>query len=387
MPMDASRRNLISISFSQFGTAFSSNFIMVFFPFYILKVSPYPLEYTLLWTGAIMGSTSICSAFTSPFWGSLTHRFSPKVLYLRALFVNFASFFLMGFTTDLRLLFLLRVCNGLASGSSTIGLIITSSSSPKEKLSSNIGLFQSSMTLGQLIGPLLGSLGAATLGYRGAFVAASAVVLLSFVFCFFYVTKIPTLPKKQTSSKRIPVDRQIIIDMMLCFMATIQITFLPSVLPRVLEGFQYEHAAALKLAGVIVMLHTATAMIGIYAWSRLARRIGLHGMITFLFLVAILLQSAFTLSRGVVDFTVLRMLQTGFIAATFSIVVSIFAGESRGGLIGLLNSSRYAGNALGPMLATSVLAFTNLSFLYLFMSGMTLLAFLSFRAFFRSSAV
>jgi MFS transporter, DHA1 family, multidrug resistance protein len=383
--MDASRKNVISVSFSQFGNAFSSNFVQIFFPFYILKISPYPVQYTLLWTGAIMGAASLCAAMTSPFWGSLAHRFSPKLLYLRSLMVNVVSFFLMGFTTDLHLLFILRVIQGLAAGTSTIGLIIISASSTKERISSDIGLFQSSITLGQLIGPLLGSIAAVTFGYRGAFIAASCVVFSSFIFGYLYVLNVPPLPKKERSSGKATLDKRILIGGFLCFTAMVQMGFLPSVLPNVFETFQYEHATALKLAGTVVLCYTVTAMIGTYVWSLLSRRIGIYRMITILFVLGILLQSMLAFSRGVIDFTIIRMLQTGFVAATFPLVISIFASGSKGSTIGFLNATRFAGNALGPMLATSILAYTNLTTVYFFISGITLLAFLGFRAFFKSS--
>jgi hypothetical protein len=44
-----SHRNLIFISFSQFGAASSFNFLNVFLPFYIFNISPYSFEETLLW--------------------------------------------------------------------------------------------------------------------------------------------------------------------------------------------------------------------------------------------------------------------------------------------------------------------------------------------------
>jgi hypothetical protein len=39
-----------------------------------------------------------------------------------------------------------------------------------------------------------------------------------------------------------------------------------------------------------------------------------------------------------------------------------------------LNSSRFAGNALGPMIGTAVLAFSNLNWLYISIGGLGLLA-------------
>lgn len=369
--------------FSQFGSAFSGNFVQVFLPFYILKVSPYPVKQTLIWIGLIMGSTSLCASVTSTFWGTLTHRFSPKLLYLRAFLVNTLALLLMGFTTDLYLLLLLRVLQGFSAGTSTIGLIIVSSISSKERLSSDIGLFQSSITLGQLIGPLLGSLGVVFLGYRWAFVSASIILFSSFLFCYLFVPNVERLSRKGKSSIGITIDSRILIAWITCCMASIQLTFLPSILPNVFERFHIERTVALKSAGTVVMLYTATAMIGTYFWSRISKRYGLIRMITFLFVGGILTQMLLALVNEMVGFTLIRMIQTGMIAATFPLVISIFAAGSEGGIIGFLNSARFAGNALGPIIATSILAWSNLSFLFFFVAALTFLVVLLFKIFFR----
>jgi MFS family permease len=159
--------------------------------------------------------------------------------------------------------------------------------------------------------------------------------------------------------------------------------FLPSVLPRVFEGFRVEQSLALKLAGLVVMFYTATAMIGTYLWSWLSRRWGVRRTILFLFISAILLQSMLALSSGIVDFMIIRMIQTGMVAATIPLVISLFVNEPKGSTIGFLNSARFTGNALGPIIATSILAFSNLTILYLVISGLTLIAILSFRRSFK----
>jgi MFS family permease len=376
--MEVSSRNLYSVSFSQFGNALSNNFVKIFLPFYVLKISPYSPQQTLLWIGAIMGAPSLCAALTSTFWGSLTHRYSPKWLYLRTLLVNTIGCFLMGFTTNLSLLLVLRILQGLMTGSSTIGLIIVSSTSSRERVSADIGFFQASLTCGQLVGPLLGSLAAGAFGYKGAFFSASAVLFLSVVFCVFYVTDIQKLPPRDAASRSRTVDKRVMVSWMLCFAVMLQLMFLPSVLPKVFEHFRVEEALALKWAGVVVMLYTATSMVGTYLLSLWSRRAGIYRLIIFLASAGILLQAMFVWCQGVVDFTIIRMIQTGLVAGIYPLTMSIFAKESKGDVIGFLNSARFAGNALGPMIATTLLAFSNLPTLYLFISLITLSALLGF---------
>lgn len=381
--MEASRRQLIFLCFSQFGVAFSFNFVNIFIPFFVLKISPHSPAQTLLWTGAIIGSTSIVTALTSTFWGTLTHHFRPKSLYLKGILLHSLLFFLMGFTTDLHLLLLLRIFQGFVGGTSTIGLIIVSSSSPKEKVSSYLGIYQSSMTMGQLLGPPLGSLAAALFGFKGAFISASLVLFASMVFCIFYVTDVPALPKKEESALRLSLNKRLLVGWLLCFISQLQLMFLPSVLPNVFEKFQIARPVALKLAGTVVMIYTTTAMIGTYLWSWVSRRYGLYRMILFLLSLGALFQALLIFSRGIVDFTIIRMVQAGLVAVVLPLAISLFVSDLRGSTIGFLNSARFTGNALGPVIATSILAVSDLTTLFLVISGITFVALLSFKIVFR----
>jgi DHA1 family multidrug resistance protein-like MFS transporter len=370
---------------TQFGATFSYNFVQIFFPFFIMKISPYPVQYTLLWSGVILGSSNLCAAITSPFWGSLTHRFSPKMLYLRAVLSNLVTFLVMAFTTDLYVILFVNILQGLTGGISTIGLIIVSSSSRQEDIPSHISLYQSVMTLGQLTGPPIGSLAAVALGYRGAFLACSAILLGSMLYCYLYVKEVPCLPGREPGSRRTGLDKPIVMGWVLCFMAMIHLSFLPSILPQVFHHLNVDRAVALKLAGTVVMCYTAAAMVGTYLFGGLSKRTGLRKLITTLLVVGVLSQGALVLSRGVLDFTLIRMIQTGAMAALVPLVVSIFARESRGGVIGFLNSARFTGNAIGPMFATSVLAVSSIPVLYLSISLLTLLALLGVKFVFKTA--
>jgi DHA1 family multidrug resistance protein-like MFS transporter len=235
------------------------------------------------------------------------------------------------------------------------------------------------MTLGQLVGPPLGSLGAVVLGFKGSFVGASIILFASFIFCHLFVADVARLPKQEKAHRGTAIDKRVLIAWALTFTAQVQLMFLPSVLPKVFEGFDIEPTVALKLAGTVVMLYTATAMVGTYLWGWLSRRFGLYKIITLLFVLGMIFQSLLALSRGVVEFTIIRMAQTAMVAATFPLIISVFVREPKGSVIGFLNSARFTGNAMGPIIATTLLAFSNLPVLYLFISAITLLAFIAFK--------
>jgi MFS family permease len=127
------------------------------------------------------------------------------------------------------------------------------------------------------------------------------------------------------------------------------------------------------------MFYTAAAAIGTFAWPRLSKRIGLFRLITWLLVIGCVCQALLSFTHGVIDFTVIRMLQTGFIAAVLPLVIAIFASQQRGTLMGFLNASRFAGQAAGPMIATSMLAFSGTANLYLLISFLTVSSLIAFR--------
>jgi hypothetical protein len=81
------------------------------------------------------------------------------------------------------------------------------------------------------------------------------------------------------------------------------------------------------------------------------------------------------------------MIQTGLIAVTIPLIFSLFLSEPKGGTIGFLNSARFTGVALGPIIATSILAFSSLEVLYLSISALSLLALIGFKFFFKQPPV
>jgi len=367
-------RNVLFISLSQFGIAFSFNFVMVFLPFFVHDISLYSSQETLIWVGFILGAPSFAAALASTFWGSLTSRLSPKNLFIGGLLSHTVIILLMGFISNLPVLLALRIVQGILGGISTVGLIIVSGSSSSEWVSRDIGLYQNSMTLGQLIGPPIGALAATTLGYRGAFISASALVLVTVVFCFFYVQELPGESRETAAPAEHVMNRKTFIGWGICFAATVQLMFLPSVLPNVFRGFHIEEIMALKSAGMVVMLYTATAMVGTFLLCRLAARITSHRLIITVGILGTILQFLLALNSGFTSFVAIRMLQTAMIAAVIPLVFSTFTSDLDGRVIGFLNSSRFAGNALGPMIGTAVLAFSSLNWLYFTIGSMGILS-------------
>ena len=304
-----------------------------------------------------------------------------RSIYLGGLLFNVITVLLMAFTQNVFLLLIIRIFQGIGGGISTIGLIITAVSSSAENRAYHLGIFQSCMSAGQLLGPFLGTFAVAAFGYQGAFVSASIMLFISLVCCYVAVTDIPILPPSEDGSIRSLLDKRVIAGWTLCVAATIHLMFVPAILPNIFQHYGLGQDVALRWAGTVVMLYTATAMIGTYVWSWSSRRIGVRKIILFLAHLAIVLQLLLVFAGGMTHFTALVMLLTGMAAAILPLTMSLLATGQKGSIIGFLNSARFVGNAVGPMLATSVLAFSSLPVLYLLISAITFISLFGFRRF------
>ncbi len=361
---------------SQFVTAFSWTYVYVFLPFYIQQISPYDRETTLLWIGWILGITGAASTVFAPIWGWMAARISPKRLYEAGMLSQAAIMALMATTDSLPVLLLLRFLIGCIGGLSTTGLIIISASSARETLTGNVGLLQAALTSGQIVGPIAGAISAELLGYRVTFVVGSLLILVAFANVRLFLDPIPTF-RPQVSHRR-PWYTGLIPGWLLCFAATIQIVFLPSVLPEILAGLRVAQAHAIRVAGLIVFAYGATAVLGSYWLSRLAGRKGRRVTLIWAACGASALQVLLGASESVASFGLIRMLQVGLVAGVVPVVFAEVATSAHGAAIGFMNTSRFAANAVGPLIATVAFAHASPPTLYLGLSAFTLVCLLLF---------
>lgn len=357
------RRDFVVVSTTQFFLAFALNFMLVFLPFYVHRISTLEEAATLRWIGLIMGAAPAMATFGSAFWGRLTDRFSPKGLFERGMLSHAILVILMGFTTDLRVLFAIRVVQGFFGGISTIGLIIVAASSTEDELAQRMGVYQSALTLGQIFAPPLGAMAAAAFGFRGAFLASGLMLFVVCLFCQLALSRIPPRPKPSVA-EAIP-RRQIWLAWLVSLVGTMHIIFLPSVLPTILRGFEVPEPRGLVTAGTIVFAYGIAAVAGSYGFSRLAGRIPAARLVLATALGASICQVVLYFGMGTVAFTLIRMLQTGCAAGIFPLILAQIATRSEGKTIGFINTARFAGNALGPVAATFILAHSDLFTLYL----------------------
>lgn len=357
---------------TQFVTAVTWSYVYVFLPFYVQRVSPYDRETTLLWVGPIMGISGLTSAVTAPFWGGLAGRWRPKALLQGGIAVQGLLIAGLALTRSLPAIFVLRLLIGTIGGLSTIGMVVMSATSPPEELPAAMGAFQGGITLGHIVGPLAGAATAGLVGFAGAFLAGGATMALAYGLCWWGMTDIPPFAPRPGAE---PVrGRRLAGAWLYCFAASLQIAFMPTVLPEIAAALGVPAGEAVRAAGIIVFSYGVAAILGSFLMGRLAQRWGDRRVLAVAAVGGSALLPFLAGAGSVTAFGAIRFLQAGLVAGTIPIVFAQVAGVSPGRTIGVINTARFASFAAGPVMASWFFAHATPLGLYLTLSGLTLAA-------------
>ena len=155
-----------------------------YWPLYISQLghfSPYQVRF---WSAAIYMAPFITSIFSSPLWGKLGDKYGYKPMVIRACFGLFVTQTLILFFSDVYLIFIIRLLQGVLAGFLVAAQSWSLTISPLDQRGATIGKLQSATAVGNLLGPLLGGVIATFFGYYAIFTSSSIICAgLTIVFC------------------------------------------------------------------------------------------------------------------------------------------------------------------------------------------------------------
>jgi MFS family permease len=180
--------NLIVLWFGQFLTLAGMTMIMPFLSLYLQSDFGLGGEHAVAaWTGVIFAGNFVTAFLFQPIWGKLADRHGRKVMLLRSGFGMAAVTLLMGFATEPWHLLALRLLNGTISGFNPAAVALVSATTPKEKMGFAMGVIQSGLIAGTVLGPLMGGLFADQFGFRPIFYITGGLLFCASLLALFLV--------------------------------------------------------------------------------------------------------------------------------------------------------------------------------------------------------
>jgi hypothetical protein len=266
------------------------------------------------------------------------------------------------FTQTPSQLLVLRILQGVVGGYVPIGLAIIVLITPEEKVPWAMGLYQASMVMGLVFGPLMGGLAADLLGYRAPFFVFSGLTGICLLGIYFLMPNLQFKHKVDAQESQISLIKSFLMIprvrllVAMQFLCNFGITGIGPILPLYIKHYMsVNDEFVATIVGIIIFgagLFSALASISI---SKVTQRLTMPRIIFTatwavgsLFILQYLMPSIWGLGifRAIAGFFM------GFIAPIANTLISKAVPiERRGIVFGAVSSVAMMGNVLGPVIS------------------------------------
>ena len=161
-------RNVWIITAAMTVLAICYTMIIPFLPIYLLELGV-PKADVALWSGLVFGITFLIAGIMAPIWGKIADNKGKKRMALRAGFAIAICYVLIGLVTDQYQLLMGRALVGFANGFYPAAMTMVSLSVDEKQVGRALGIFQTGLILGNVIGPFLGGAVESVVGMRPVF--------------------------------------------------------------------------------------------------------------------------------------------------------------------------------------------------------------------------
>ena len=172
------KKTLYSVCIAQFIAMVGFGFVFPFMAFYLHDLGVPAGPQADKWAGILVTAMGVPMAICSPIWGWVADRHGRKNMVLRAMFGGAVTVALMAFVQNVHQLFVLRILQGILTGTITASMAMVASATPPEHSGYALGLVTVSASGGNFMGPLLGGYAAKFVGYRPTFLIAGVILVI-----------------------------------------------------------------------------------------------------------------------------------------------------------------------------------------------------------------
>lgn len=154
------------------------NFSFPFLPLFIQALGVTDRSELALWSGLTVGAGGIAMALFSPVWGMLADRFGRKAMLVRSIASGAILLSLQAAVTNVMQLIAARTLQGAFTGTQTAGAMLLAGIVPVSRTGFALGVLNTAIQVGNLIGPVLGGIVVVAIGLRGSFLVGAALLAI-----------------------------------------------------------------------------------------------------------------------------------------------------------------------------------------------------------------
>ncbi len=334
---------------AQFSVSIAFGLMQSFMPLFINTELHETLISSTYWSSVSNFAWFGGMAITAPIWGWVCDKVGTKRVLLIVLAGNIVTYLGMAFSANVIQLVAFRIIQSLFGGLSTILFVVVGIVSSPNKLREQLGYQIAGSTIGNLVSPGIGGAIASALGYRLTILMQGVI----FVALYPLILKMKTAkPEGSGRQEKFSIaDLKSIIPLAAALISAYAcIGFLNPTIPWFLSNLGVDRSSLLLWTTLTTILNgTAYAI----ATPILTKRAKGRTLVAFQVLAAVVIEATAFAFNPIVF--ILFRVGIGVIQA--GLPANLLGGKSatKGQGMGLLNSARYIGTAIGPVIASTVL--------------------------------
>lgn len=333
-----------------------------FLPVYLLRELGVAPEEVNFWAGISFAVTFLGCTVMAPYWGALADHVGQRKMAIRAGYGLALSYFLTGACQDMYQLIGVRILCGLVAGFVPACMSMASSSLPESRMGWGMGLMQTAMASGSIMGPLMGGYMASWFGMRMSFYVGSLALFAATTAVMLVVKDMTILQKGDFSAISLWRDlkdslrnKELRFIMFMFFMIqTCVMTIQPLITLYVGQLMGAMGDEAVKMSGVIFSLAGFAGILAAPFWGKRGQRFGFVRIFALVTFAAGFINLFQIFIQDVWQFAAIQFIYGLFLAgavpninANLTVVTDK---ATRGKAFGLSTSANQFGGVVGPLL-------------------------------------
>ena len=333
-----------------------------FLPVYLLRELGVAPEEVNFWAGISFAVTFSGCTVMAPYWGALADHVGQRKMAIRAGYGLALSYFLTGACQDMYQLIGVRILCGLVAGFVPACMSMASSSLPESRMGWGMGLMQTAMASGSIMGPLMGGYMASWFGMRMSFYVGSLALFAATTAVMLVVKDMTILQKGDFSAislwrdlKDSLCNKELRFIMFMFFMIqTCVMTIQPLITLYVGQLMGAMGDEAVKMSGVIFSLAGFAGILAAPFWGKRGQRYGFVRIFALVTFAAGFINLFQIFIQDVWQFAAIQFIYGLFLAGAVPNINAdltvVTDKNTRGKAFGLSTSANQFGGVVGPLL-------------------------------------
>ncbi|HWR10144.1 MFS transporter [Sporomusa sp.] len=374
------RRNLWTLAFAVMLSGSSYTMVIPFLPLYLLDIGVTP-ERVNMWSGLLFSITFLVAAVMAPYWGRCADKSGRRRMIMRAGFSLAAVYLLGAFVRNPVDLLVVRILQGVANGFVPASMAIVAASTPPDKMGFSLGIMQTTLLIGGILGPVLGGTLSHLFGMRLSFVVAAFIIFLGTLMVGRLVTEPENCQAQSPGSiwddlKAAFGNRKLVAVLLLLFSVQAVSMILQPLITLYVVQLQGNTEGVILTAGIVYSLAGVAGAVSAPLWGRMGQRTGFLRILMLAFFGAGIFNLGQFFADDIYKFGVLQFLYGLFIVGVYpainTIAVSCSDANSQGRIFGLTTTANQLGSMVGPLIGGAISSWIGIKPVFLVTGGVLL---------------